>query len=357
MRPFEELRRSAAHFLATALQRLDPETKSDIGPPTEVGFFYDVDSPKPHSTEDFATIGAEMARFIAEDQPFERRVVTRAEAHAFSADRGQPFQLGRLGDIPADETITFYVNGDFIDLCAGPHVESTLRIGAFKLLSISGSYYGGDQGQPQLQRVYGAVYRMEQSGELNGLVRVRGFTQDDGHVFCTRDQLKDEFQSCVRLVEEVMAVFDLGTKCRVSLRDPNNVDKYVGADSLWTPAEACIREVVDELGLDHEIGLGEAAFYGPKLDFMALDALGRSWQLGTIQVDFSLPDRFDLQFVGSDNRPHRPVMIHRAVFGSFERFVGRRADRHDRATVVRQRRHQVQSEPAQTAVLADELLD
>ncbi len=463
MTPLEELRHSAAHVLAAALQRLNPETKFDIGPPTETGFYYDVDSPKPLSTEDFEAIETEMKRIIIEDQPFERRVVTREEARGFFTERGQAFKLKRLDDIPAEETITFYVNGDFTDLCAGTHVESTGKIGAFKLLNISGSYFRGDEKQPQLQRIYGTafptaeeldahlvalkeaarrdhrklgaqlklfrldssigsglplllprgatlraelermlshkledygyerlysphigaidlyktsghypyyaesmyqpiriderefllkpmncpmhiqaytseprsyralpqryaeygtVYRMEQSGELNGLVRVRGFTQDDGHVFCTPDQLKDEFKSCLRLVQEVMAVFDLGTKCRVSLRDPDNLEKYVGEDSLWAPAEACIREVVDELGLEHTVGLGEAAFYGPKLDFMALDALGRSWQLGTIQVDFSLPERFQLEFIGADNRPHRPVMIHRAVFGSIERFLG-----------------------------------
>lgn len=175
---------------------------------------------------------------------------------------------------------------------------------------------------PQRFAEFGTVYRMEQSGELNGLTRVRGFTQDDGHIFCTPAQLKDEFKSCLQLVQEVMAIFDLKTECRVSLRDPNNESKYVGADELWEPAEQCISEVVNELQLIHTIGLGEAAFYGPKLDFMALDALGRSWQLGTIQVDFSLPERFALEFAGSDNQAHRPVMIHRAVFGSIERFMG-----------------------------------
>ena len=463
MLPIEELRHSTAHVLASAIQRLYPETKFDIGPPTEVGFYYDVDCPKKFSTEDFEAIEAEMAKIVAEDQPFERKVVTREEAHQFFTEQGQTFKLSRLDDIPPDEEITFYVNGDFTDLCAGTHLESTGKIGAFKLLSVSGSYHRGDENQAQLQRIYGTafpskkelrvhlaaleeagrrdhrklgarlklfrvdstigsglplllprgatlraelermlsrkledygydrvysphigsislyetsghypyykdsmyepisidkrefllkpmncpmhiqaytaeprsyrdlpqryaeygtVYRMEQSGELNGLVRVRGFTQDDGHVFCTPEQLKDEFKSCLRLVQEVMAVFGLGTKSRVSLRDPKNLDKYVGADSLWEPAEACIREVVDELGLEHTVGLGEAAFYGPKLDFMALDALGRSWQLGTIQVDFSLPERFELEFTGSDNKPHRPVMIHRAVFGSIERFLG-----------------------------------
>ncbi|MEM9284127.1 MAG: threonine--tRNA ligase [Verrucomicrobiota bacterium] len=463
MTPIEELRHSTAHVLATALQRLYPETKFDIGPPTENGFYYDIDTPERISTDDFEAIEAEMARIVAEDQPFERKVVTREEAKDFFKERGQIFKIGRIDDIPEGEEITFYINGDFTDLCAGTHVESTGKIGAFKLLTVSGSYHRGDEKQQQLQRIsgtsfatkkeldehlvaleeasrrdhrklgaqlklfrldaeigsglplllprgavlrvelermlsrkleeygydqlfsphigaidlyktsghypyyaesmyqpikieerefllkpmncpmhiqaytaeprsyrdlpqryaeYGTVYRMEQSGELNGLVRVRGFTQDDGHVFCTPDQLKDEFKSCLRLVQEVMALFDLRTKCRVSLRDPDNLEKYVGDDSLWTPAEACIQEVVEELELEHTVGLGEAAFYGPKLDFMALDALGRSWQLGTIQVDFSLPDRFELEFTGSDNAPHRPVMIHRAVFGSVERFLG-----------------------------------
>jgi threonyl-tRNA synthetase len=175
---------------------------------------------------------------------------------------------------------------------------------------------------PQRYAEFGTVYRQEQSGELNGLVRVRGFTQDDGHILCTPAQLQDEFKACLRLVQEVMAIFGLKTRCRVSLRDPDNTHKYAGGDALWAPAEACIREVVAELRLAHTVGLGEAAFYGPKLDFMALDALGRSWQLGTIQVDFSLPERFELEYVGSDGLRHRPVMIHRAVFGSIERFMG-----------------------------------
>jgi len=463
MTSLEELRHSTAHVLATALQRLHPTTKFDIGPPTETGFYYDIDCPHRFSTEDFDAIEAEMIKIIAEDQSFERKVVPREEARDYFTERDQTFKLGRLDDIPDEETITFYINGDFTDLCAGTHVESTGKIGAFKLLTVSGSYHRGDEKNAQLQRIrgtafptveeldahlvtleeasrrdhrklgaelklfrldsgigsglplllprgatiraelermlsakledygydrlysphigsidlfktsghypyyaedmyqpirieerefllkpmncpmhiqaytaeprgyrdlperyaeYGTVYRMEQSGELNGLVRVRGFTQDDGHVFCTPEQLKDEFKSCLRLVQEVMELFGLRTKCRVSLRDPDNHEKYAGDDRLWTPAEACIQEVVDELGLEHTVGLGEAAFYGPKFDFMALDALQRSWQLGTIQVDFSLPERFSLEFIGSDNQPHRPVMIHRAVFGSVERFLG-----------------------------------
>jgi threonyl-tRNA synthetase len=463
MNPLQELRHSAAHVLGAAVSRLYPEALLDIGPPTETGFYYDFGGAQRFTTEDFAAIEAEMARIIAEDQPFVRREVSRAEAQALFAARGQTFKVSRLGDIPEGEAISLYTNGDFTDLCAGTHVTSTGKIGAFKLLSLAGAYHRGDEKQAQLQRIYGTafataaeleahlsalaeaarrdhrklgaqlklfrvdaaigsglplllpkgaiiraelenlisaklldygyerlysphigsidlyktsghypyyaesmyepirieerefllkpmncpmhlmaytaeprsyrdlpqryaefgtVYRQEQSGELNGLVRVRGFTQDDGHILCTPAQLQDEFKACLRLVQEVMAIFGLKTRCRVSLRDPHNTQKYAGGDALWAPAEACIREVVAELGLEHTVGLGEAAFYGPKLDFMALDALGRSWQLGTIQVDFSLPERFELEYVGPDGLRHRPVMIHRAVFGSIERFMG-----------------------------------
>ena len=463
MTPLEELRHSAAHVLAASVLRLFPETQLDIGPPTANGFYYDFDSEHRFSTEDFPAIEKEMQKIISEDQVFVRREVSREEATTLFQDLAQTFKISRLEDIPDDETISLYSNGDFTDLCAGTHLEKTSQISAFKLTSISGSYHRGDHTAPMLQRIYGTafpsqeeldnyivqqeeaalrdhrkigqqlklfsvdstigsglplllpkgaiirqqleklindklfdygydalysphignielfktsghypyysesmyepiniddrefllkpmncpmhiqaytseprsyrdlpqryaefgtVYRMEQSGELNGLTRVRGFTQDDGHVFCTHEQLKEEFKQCLQLVQEVMDVFGLKTKCRISLRDPNNKSKYVGADELWQPAESCIQEVVDELELTHTVGLGEAAFYGPKLDFMALDALGRSWQLGTIQVDFSLPERFQLEYIGSDNQPHRPVMIHRAVFGSIERFMG-----------------------------------
>jgi len=463
MTPLEELRHSAAHVLAASVLRLFPETQLDIGPPTANGFYYDFDSEHRFSTEDFPAIEKEMQKIISEDQVFVRREVSREEATTLFQDLAQTFKISRLEDIPDDETISLYSNGDFTDLCAGTHLEKTSQISAFKLTSISGSYHRGDHTAPMLQRIYGTafpsqeeldnyivqqeeaalrdhrkigqqlklfsvdstigsglplllpkgaiirqqleklindklfdygydalysphignielfktsghypyysesmyepiniddrefllkpmncpmhiqaytseprsyrdlpqryaefgtVYRMEQSGELNGLTRVRGFTQDDGHVFCTHEQLKEEFKQCLQLVQEVMDVFGLKTKCRISLRDPNNKSKYVGADELWQPAESCIQEVVDELDLTHTVGLGEAAFYGPKLDFMALDALGRSWQLGTIQVDFSLPERFQLEYIGSDNKPHRPVMIHRAVFGSIERFMG-----------------------------------
>jgi threonyl-tRNA synthetase len=463
MTPLEELRHSTAHVLATAVLRLHPDARLDIGPPTATGFYYDFDCAHRFSADDFAVIEEVMRRVIEENQPFVRREVSREEAAAHFSKLGQNYKISRLNDIPEDEAVSLYTNGEFTDLCAGTHVASTGKIRAFKLVSVAGSYHRGDASQPMLQRIYGTsfptpeeleehlnlleeaakrdhrklgqqlklfrldagigsglplllpkgaiiraelekmlshkledygyerlfsphignielyktsghypyyaesmyepikieerqfllkpmncpmhiqaytaeprsyrdlpqryaeygtVYRMEQSGELSGLTRVRGFTQDDGHLFCTREQLKDEFKACVQLVQEVMALFGLKTACRVSLRDPENISKYVGDESQWIPAEDCIQQVVAELQLTHTVGLGEAAFYGPKLDFMALDALGRSWQLGTIQVDFSLPERFALEYIGSDNKTHRPVMIHRAVFGSIERFMG-----------------------------------
>jgi threonyl-tRNA synthetase len=463
MTPLEQLRHSTAHVMAAAILRRFPQTQLDIGPPTANGFYYDMIGSHSFTPDDFPAIEEEMANIIREDQPFRHEIVDRQLALDHFTQLGQKFKISRLADIPEGEPVHFYHNGEFTDLCAGTHVASTGKIGAFRLLSIAGSYHRGDETQPMLQRIYGTafpttqeleqhlenlaqaakrdhrklgqqlklfridptigsglplllprgavirnelekliseklydygydsvhsphigsidlyktsghypyyadsmyesikieerefllkpmncpmhiqaytaeprsyrdipqryaefgtVYRMEQSGELNGLTRVRGFTQDDGHIFCTADQLKDEFKACLQLVQEVMAVFGLKTECRVSLRDPENKSKYAGADGLWESAERCIQEVVEELHLTHTVGLGEAAFYGPKLDFMAFDALGRSWQLGTIQVDFSLPERFQLEYTGSDNKPHRPVMIHRAVFGSIERFMG-----------------------------------
>lgn len=463
MTPLEELRHSTAHVMATAVLRLFPDAKLDIGPPTDTGFYYDFDLEHRFTTEDLEAIEAEMKKIIGEDQEFIRKEVSREEAEAFFKEIDQPYKVSRLGDIPEGEPITQYVNGEFTDLCAGTHVQSTGRIKAYKLLNIAGAYHRGDVKNKQLQRIYGTafpdraqlkkylqqleeakkrdhrrlgqelklfkvdsfvgsglpillpnggviryqlerlindkldryeysrvytphigsidlyktsghwpyysesiydpikiedrefllkpmncpmhmaafvseprsyrdlpqryaefgtVYRQEQSGELLGLTRVRGFTQDDAHIFCTVDQLKEEFNGCLGFIHEIMEAFGLTATCRVSLRDPQNKDKYVGDDALWQKAETCIREVVEEQAIEHTVGLGESAFYGPKLDFMAMDSLGRQWQLGTIQVDFSLPEKFGLEFKGTDGAGHRPVMIHRAIFGSIERFMG-----------------------------------
>ena len=488
MSPLEEIRHSAAHVLATAVLRLYPDTQLDIGPPTDAGFYYDFDSQIPFSPEVLQQIEEEMRKVIKENQRFERQEVSREEAVSIIKEMGQTtYKLGRLDDIPEGETISFYRNGEFIDLCAGSHVTYTKKIKAFKLLHVAGSYHRGDSSQKQLQRIYGTafaskeeltqhlerleeakkrdhrvigkdlglfhideqvgqglvlwkpngaiirqelegfiteqlnkqgysqvytphigkldlyrtsghfpyyqdsqyppiihrecldelakegctcselsnklekgeidgyllkpmncpmhirifkseqhsyrdlpirlaefgtVYRWEQSGELNGMTRVRGFTQDDAHLFIREDQLQEEVQGCLSLVKLVFSTLGMDDyRIRVSLRDPES-DKYVGAVEAWDKAEAALREAVKTLGVNYEEELGEAAFYGPKIDFVVKDVIGREWQLGTVQVDYNLPERFDLSYVGSDNKDHRPVMIHRAPFGSMERFCG-----------------------------------
>jgi threonyl-tRNA synthetase len=488
MSPLEEIRHSAAHVLATAVLRLYPNTQLDIGPPTDSGFYYDFDSEIPFTPDVLQKIEEEMGKVIKENQRFERLEVSRDEAVSMIKEMNQTeYKLGRLDDIPTGETISFYRNGEFLDLCAGSHVSYTKKIKAFKLLHVAGSYHRGDSSQKQLQRIYGTafptkdelaqhlarleeakkrdhrvigkdlglfhideqvgqglvlwkpngaiirqelegfiteqlnqqgysqvytphigkldlyrtsghfpyyqdsqyppiihreyldelaeegctcsdlsnklekgeidgyllkpmncpmhirifkseqrsyrdlpvrlaefgtVYRWEQSGELNGMTRVRGFTQDDAHLFIREDQLQDEIQGCLSLVKLVFSTLGMNDyRVRVSLRDPGS-DKYVGAPEAWDKAETALRHAVQTLGVDYEEELGEAAFYGPKIDFVVKDVIGREWQLGTVQVDYNLPERFDLSYIGSDNRDHRPVMIHRAPFGSMERFCG-----------------------------------
>lgn len=463
MSALDRLRHSAAHVMAAAVCRLYDGVQLDIGPATEDGFYYDFGLDQTFSPEDLEKIEAEMARIIGEDQPFERSVLSRQEAEAVLKEKGQGYKLDRLRDIPEDEPVTIFRNGDFMDLCAGPHVERTGAIKAFKLLSVAGSYFRGDEKNPMLQRIYGTafpskgelkqylerieeakrrdhrklgrelelfmfsprvgsglplwlpkgailrqtledflkqeqtkrgylpvvtphlakidlyersghwghyqdsmyapiqvddeqyilrpmncphhieiynskprsyrdlpvrlaefgmVYRYEQSGELSGLTRVRGFTIDDAHIFLLPEQLKEEFKAVIDLILHVFHTLGFDQyQARLSLRDPEDKVKYVGSDEVWDRAETAIREAVQEKGLDAEIGIGEAAFYGPKLDFMVADALGRQWQLGTVQVDYNLPERFELEYIGDDGQRHRPVMLHRAPFGSIDRLT------------------------------------
>ena len=515
MTPLEELRHSCSHVLATALLRVFPDAKLDIGPPTDTGFYYDVDLEHKLTTDDLAKLEAEMKKIAEENQPFLRKEVSRDEAVAIIQQmRQERYKLGRLADIPADEKISFYQNGEFIDLCAGTHVRYTSKLKAFKLLSIAGAYHRGDEKNKQLQRIYGTafaskdelanyltqleqaklrdhrklgrelklfhidedvgqglilwtpngavirqelqtfiseelrkqgyhqvftphigklelyktsghfpyykesqfspviendslakvisencpcgevfarleavsgrlrdainqrtgreaitadrvrpddqlldgfmlkpmncphhikifasqphsyrdlpvrlaefgtVYRWEQSGELNGMTRVRGFTQDDAHLFCREDQVAEELIGCLSLVKLIFGTLGMDDyRVRVGLRDPDSA-KYVGDPANWDKAEEACRTAARSLGVPFSEEPGEAAFYGPKIDFVVKDVIGRSWQLGTVQVDYNLPIRFDLSFVGSDNKPHRPVMIHRAPFGSMERFIG-----------------------------------
>ncbi|ADV66517.1 threonine--tRNA ligase [Deinococcus maricopensis] len=436
--------------------------KRGVGPSIENGWYQDFDLPEPLREEDLPEIERIMREILSRNLDFSRREVSKAEALAQFG--GDPYKAELIRELPDDEPITFYTQGDYTDLCRGPHFPRTGALpGAFKLMSTSGAYWRGNEKNPILQRIYGVafatqkeldeylhrleeakkrdhrklgrelelfvidplvgkglpmwlpngtilreeltrflreqqfargyqgvvtpnignlelyktsghyqnysdsnfspitvddeqymlkpmncphhvriyaskprsyrdlpvrlaefgtVYRYEQSGELNGLTRVRGFTQDDAHLFCRPDQLKAEFLNVLDLTVLVLRTFGMNdVRFRVGTRDPENT-KYVGAEDNWNAAERQIIEAVEEVGLPYSIEPGDAAFYGPKLDFVVRDVLGREWQLGTIQVDYNLPERFDISYVGEDGADHRPIMIHRAPFGSLERFVG-----------------------------------
>ncbi len=456
---------SSAHLMAEALEFHFPGVKLAIGPPIANGFYYDVDFLEYSFTEkDLEKVGAKMKELAKQKNPFIRKEVSKQEALTYFTEKQDPYKLELISELE-DGTITFYTQGEFTDLCRGPHIPDTGHIKAVKLLSIAGAYWRGDEKNKQLTRIYGitfpknselteylerleeakkrdhrklgkelelftfsqkvgqglpmwlpkgaalrdrleqflkraqkaagyqqvitphignkalyvtsghyekygadsfqpirtpdpdeefylkpmncphhceifkskprsykelptrfaefgTVYRYEQSGELHGLTRVRGFTQDDAHIFCTPEQVKDEFKKVIEIVLYVLKTLDFNNfKAQISLRDQENRSKYIGSEENWIRAEQAIIEATEEMNLSTFVAYGEAAFYGPKLDFMVQDALGREWQLGTIQVDYNLPERFELEYIGADNQKHRPVMIHRAPFGSMERFV------------------------------------
>ena len=496
MSDIERLRHSTAHILATAIAKIWPDAQFAAGPPVENGFYYDVELEHRISPEDFARIEDEMLKVVKENQIFERMIVSREEALNLAQSgrlaalsersKSSTFKIDLLEDIPEGEEISIFKNGDFWDLCAGPHVPRTGNCKAFKLMSVASAFYKGDSNNPQLQRIYGTsfknktqlneyleqleeakkrdhrkvgrdlglfhfdeavgqglvlwkpkgsiirnelqkfiageldkkgysqvytphigkldlyrtsghfpyyeesqfspivdresmsaladegcscgeltnrlksgetegfllkpmncphhikiyssehhsyrdlpvrlaefgtVYRWEKSGELGGLTRVRSFTQDDAHLFCTDDQVQEEIMGCLELVKVVLNTLGIvDYRVRVGLRDVDS-SKYVGDPDNWDRAESALREAVSSLEVPFTEESGEAAFYGPKIDFVVKDVIGREWQLGTVQVDYNLPERFDLSYIGKDNKPHRPVMIHRAPFGSLERFV------------------------------------
>lgn len=459
-------RHSSAHLMAEALEAVYPGIKFGTGPATENGFYYDVDPGEHHiSSDDFKKIEQKMLELAREKNAYVRKPITREEALAYFKEKGDEYKIELIEKRGIDEALTLYEQGNFIDLCRGPHLPDTGKIKAVKLMNIAGAYWQGDENRQQMTRIYGVsfpkqkelttylelleeakkrdhrklgaelelfmfservgmglpiwlpkgnalrerlmnflrteqekrgyklvttphigkkdlyvtsghyekygedsfqpintpregeefllkpmncphhceiyanrphsyrelplriaefgtVYRYEQSGELHGLSRVRGFTQDDAHIFCTEEQVKEEFLNVLDLTKVVLNKmgFEKFT-AQISLRDPEKPEKYIGTTENWENAERAIIEATQEVGLETVTELGEAAFYGPKLDFMVKDALGRSWQLGTIQVDYNLPDRFNLEYIGSDNQAHRPVMIHRAPFGSMERFI------------------------------------
>ena len=458
------IRHSSAHLMAQAVIRLFPDAIPTIGPSIENGFYYDFDTPTPITEADLQKIEAEMAKIVKENAPITCEIMPRVDMIKLYEEKGNPYKIEILSEL-TDEYVTFYSQNDFSDLCRGPHVSSTGKNGAFKLLSIAGAYWRGNEKNKMLTRIYGTafstkeelgaylemmeeakkrdhkklgrelglflispevggglplwlpkgavvrnqletflraeltkrgyhqvmtpvigkldlyrtsghypyykdsqfppiidendeegyllrpmncphhliiykaeqhsyrdlplrlaefgnVYRYEQSGELSGLTRVRGFTQDDAHIFLTPEQLDQEFKDTVNLVLFVFQTLGLNDyRVRVSVREEGS-DKYIGDPKNWELSQNAIIKAVQDIGMDYTIGVGEAAFYGPKLDFLVKDSIGREWQLGTIQVDYNLPERFDLEYIGEDGEKHRPVMIHRAPFGSLERFFG-----------------------------------
>ena len=456
----EVLRHSTAHVMAAAICRLFENVQLDIGPSTDSGFYYDFDLSHRFTPEDFPLIEREMAKIIAENVPFERLEMSRAEALAALETKGQRYKVQRLADIPEGETITFFRCGDFIDLCRGPHVARTGDLKAFKLLSVAGSYFHGVETNPMLQRVYGmvaltqkdldaqilqleeaqkrdhrklgkeldlfsvhekvgpglihwhpkgarirsiiedywrqehfkagyellytphigraglwetsghlgfyaenmyapmeidevsyyakpmncpfhiqiyqnskrsyrdlplrwaelgTVYRYEKTGVLHGLLRVRGFTQDDAHIFCTPEQIVDEIKRTVKFALRIWRSFGFTEITAYLATKPA---KAVGEPARWDQATDSLKQALEAESIPYVVDEGGGAFYGPKIDLKIKDAIGREWQMSTIQFDFNLPDRFDLVFNGDDGKEHRPYMVHRALLGSLERFFG-----------------------------------
>ncbi|HLG64760.1 MAG TPA: threonine--tRNA ligase [Ktedonosporobacter sp.] len=465
--PVQRMRHSAAHVMAEAVQEIFPDARFAIGPAIEDGFYYDFDLPRALTPDDLPEIEARMRRIVGEKYPFLRDRWPREKALAYFGNKGQNYKVEIIENLP-DAEVGIYQQGNFLDLCRGPHVENTGQIGPFKLMRVAGAYWRGDERRPMLQRIYGTawftqeeldqylwrleeamkrdhrklgrelklfvlsddvgagvpmflprgemlrylmenyvrqtqekygyqhvwtshlgkvrlyktskhwftyrenmfpimkgeqeqseddayllkpmncphhillyksqmhsyrelpvryaefatLYRYEKAGTLTGLARVRSVTQDDAHVFIRPDQIQQEFNNAVNLTLEVFETYGLKDYyVRLSLRDPQKKEEYIGSDEVWENAEASLRGAVERKGLKYEVGIGEAAFYGPKVDFMVHDALGREWQCSTIQLDFNQPENFELEYIGEDGQPHRPVMIHRAVTGATERFM------------------------------------
>ncbi|MBE6647907.1 MAG: threonine--tRNA ligase [Ruminococcaceae bacterium] len=448
---------TASHILAQAVKRLYPETKLTIGPAIKEGFYYDFDRETPFTAEDFDEIEAEMKKIVKENLPLKRTTLSREEALNKIKSLDEPYKVELLSDIPEGDDISFFEQGEFIDLCAGPHVAYTSVVKAFKLTKVAGAYWRGDEKNKMLSRIYGIafpsagelkeyldrieeakkrdhrkigkelelfeimdegpgfpfflpkgmivknelmkfwreihtregyveistpmmltktlwetsghwahysqnmytseidestfavkpmncpgsllvynmkphsykelpmrvgelglVHRHEKAGALHGLMRVRCFTQDDAHIFMTKEQITDEIKGVVKLIDEVYNLF--GFKYSIELS--TMPEDHLGSIEDWDMATNGLKAALDELGMAYEINEGDGAFYGPKIDFHLEDCLGRTWQCGTIQLDFQLPMRFDIDYIGADGQKHRPIMIHRVVFGSIERFIG-----------------------------------
>ena len=452
------LRHTASHVMAQAIKRIWPETKLAIGPSIADGFYYDIDRDEPVTSDDLAKIEAEMKKIIKEALPLERFELPRAEAIALMKEKNEPYKVELIEDLPEDSIISFYKQGEFTDLCAGPHLMNTKEVGkAFKLMNIAGAYWRGSEKNKMLTRIYatafakkedldayvtmmeeakkrdhrklgkelglfmmsdagpgfpfflpkgmilkntlldywreihkkagyveistpiilnrslwetsghwdhykenmyttqidgedfaikpmncpggmlvykaeprsykdlplrvgelGLVHRHEKSGQLHGLMRVRCFTQDDAHIFMMPEQIRDEIKGVVALIDEVYQLFGFKYHVELSTRPEDSM----GSDEDWELATEGLRGALNDLGLDYVVNEGDGAFYGPKIDFHLTDSIGRTWQCGTIQLDMQLPQRFELEYTGADGEKHRPIMIHRVIFGSIERFIG-----------------------------------
>lgn len=451
------LRHTASHVMAQAIQHLFPGVKFAIGPAIDDGFYYDLDSDHVFSQEDFAAIEKEMSKIAKENIPLVKKVLPRDEALQYFKDKDQDYKVMLIEDLPEEETLSLYEQGDFTDLCAGPHLKSTGKVKTFKLMTVAGAYWRGDSKNKMLQRIYataffskedldhylfvraeaekrdhrklgkqldlfsfheegpgfpffhpkgmilrnklmdyerelfkefgyveimtpvilskklwlqsghwdhykenmyftqiddedyaikpmncpggilffktqqrsyrdlpmrvgefGLVHRHELKGALHGLFRVRCFTQDDAHIFMTQEQMKDEVIKCMAMYQKMYGVFGLEYHVELSTRPENSM----GSDELWEISTNALREAIETAGVPYQINEGDGAFYGPKLDFHVQDSLGRTWQCGTIQMDMQLPERFDVNYIGEDGEKHRAVMLHRAGYGSLERFIG-----------------------------------
>lgn len=450
-------RHTASHIMAQAVKRLYPDTKLAIGPSIADGFYYDVDRDMPFTTEDLEKIEAEMKKIVKENLPIQQYTMSRDEAIAYFKEKNEPYKVELIEDLPEGETISFYSQGEFTDLCAGPHLMTTKPVKAFKLTSLAGAYWRGSEKNKMLQRIYGTafpkkaeleeylnmleeakkrdhrklgkelglfmmreegpgfpfflpkgmdlkntlleywreihrkngyveiatpiilsrhlwetsghwdhykdnmyttviddedyaikpmncpggilvyeseprsyrdlplrmgelglVHRHEKSGQLHGLMRVRCFTQDDAHIFMMPEQIREEIKNVAKLIDEVYSLFGFKYHVELSTRPEDSM----GSDEDWEMATDALRGALDDLGLPYVVNEGDGAFYGPKIDFHLEDSIGRTWQCGTIQLDFQLPLRFELEYTGDDGEKHRPIMIHRVVFGSIERFIG-----------------------------------
>ena len=453
----EAFRHTTSHILAQAVKRLYPDTKCAIGPAIKDGFYYDFEFSFPFTSENLADVEKEMRKIVKEALPLERSSVSREEALKLMEERNEPYKVELIEELPEGEEISLYRQGEFVDLCAGPHVSNTSVVKAFKLQSVAGAYWHGDEHNQMLTRIYGTsfpkaaeldeylkrmeeakkrdhrklgkelglfaimeegpgfpfflpkgmvlknllidywrelhtregyveistpiilsrhlwensghwdhykdnmyttvideedyavkpmncpggmlvykveprsykdlpmrvgelglVHRHEKSGQLHGLMRVRCFTQDDAHIFMTEDQIQDEIKGVARLIDEVYSKFGFKYHVELSTRPEDSM----GSDADWEMATDALRGALEDLGLDYVVNEGDGAFYGPKIDFHLEDSIGRTWQCGTIQLDFQMPQRFELEYTGADGEEHRPIMIHRVAFGSIERFIG-----------------------------------